>query len=203
MIDFEDVLKILEREYTSSNSEVLRFDLQYNGYHIFFLFRPSLVKGGEPLFIFNAYIDKNFICQVMEFDKNRLSTRIKNEVYFLFRKISTKNTVFFEDIKVKLIENRVNFHSSTNRDLKNSFSNLQNLFPDSEREKPFFWRLTTATMSKEIEDKLVVKYCLTKADLQFLRDIGKTAQFTDDLTKENNIILILEFCRKNPLQNYL
>lgn len=43
MVNFELSLSILKKEYIKANREILRFDFQYNGYHIYFLYKPTLI----------------------------------------------------------------------------------------------------------------------------------------------------------------
>lgn len=86
MVNFENVLPILKEQYNRLQPEILRFDFQYNGYHIYFLYKPTLIEDGKDLFVFNAYVDNIFICQPLNFIKNILKTRIAEDIYLTFGK---------------------------------------------------------------------------------------------------------------------
>ncbi|MHD0319047.1 hypothetical protein [Fusobacterium sp. THCT1E2] len=192
MVNFENVLPILKEQYNRLQPEILRFDFQYNGYHIFFFYKPTLIKDGTDLFIFNAYVANNLICQSLYFLNDELITSIDNEIFLIFRKISPTPTEFFEAISSKIINNEINFEASNLHEMEESFDTFKQQFPKLEVEKPYFWRLTTATMSPKIETKLIRLYNLTYKEISFLKKLEKTAQFTLDPQKEKNIKIALK-----------
>lgn len=192
MVNFSDALVILKEHYNCLQPEILRFDFQYNNHHIFFFYKPTLIEDGKDLFIFNAYIHDTFICQTLYFSNKKLITSIDNKIFFLFRKISPTPTNFFEIVKSKIINNEINFKTSNLHEMKKYFNTFQKKFPNLEADKPYFWRLITATMSFKMETKLTKLYHLSTKEIIFLKKLKKTAQFTLDPQKEKNIKIILK-----------
>lgn len=192
MVNFENVLPILKEQYNHLQPEILRFDFQYNGYHIFFFYKPTLIKDGTDLFIFNAYVGNNLICQPLYFFKNELITSIDDKICPIFWKISPTPTEFFENVKSKIINNEINFEASNLHEMEESFDTFKQQFPKHEI-KPYFWRLRKSdVMSPKIESKLIRLYNLTYKEISFLKKLKKTAQFTLDPKKEKNIKIVLK-----------
>lgn len=195
MINFEQSLPILKREYANINREILRFDFQYNGYHIYFLYKPTIIENGKDLFVFNAYVKGNFICQPLVLIDNQISAFINNKIYFIFCKICSTPSIFFRDISKKIIANEVNYTHLTAKEMKKSFDDFHKKFPELEFDKPFFWRFFSLTkgekMSFEMREKLLDNG-LTNSQLEFLQSIRRSAQFTLMPNWEKNIHIALD-----------
>lgn len=196
MVDFELSLPILKKEYNNLNREILRFDFQYNGYHIFFLYKPTLINEGKDLFIFNAYIDNNFICQPLNFIKNNLKTRINEEIYLNFWKICPSPDKFFSEVNMKIIESTVNFTHSNFDEMNDNFNAFHQQFPTLEFDKPYFWRFTSLSkgrnMSSGMEKKLRISYGLSSKIIFLLKKSRRTAQFVLDPQREKNIKIAIQ-----------
>lgn len=193
MINFENVLKTLKRNYAHQNCEVLRFDFLYNNFHIFFFYKPTLIKNGKDMFIFNADINNVIISKPLYFHNDVfLITSIPREIFRYFLEISPKPSSFFEDVKEKILNNKVNYAPSNIQEVKISYNSFINNFPEFKTDKPYFWRLTTAKMSDLMEEKLRNNYKLNSQQIQFLKDNNKTAQFTHNPAKERILIINLK-----------
>jgi len=193
MINFENTLSILKKEYFKINREILRFDFLYNNFHIFFFYKPTLIKNGKDMFVFNADINNVIISKPLYFHNDVfLITSIPREIFRYFLEISPKPSSFFEDVKEKILNNQVNYASSNIREVENSYNTFINNFPNFKMDKPYFWRLTTARMSPLIEEKLKNNYNITNQQIKFLKDNNKTAQFTHNPAKERVLIINLK-----------
>ena len=195
MVNFELSLPILKKNYVDINREILRFDFQYNSYQIYFLYRPTLVEGGKGLFVFNADVDGNFICQPLAFVDNKISASINPEIFQDFFKISNLPTIFFNDVNNKILTGNVIYTHSTSREMIDNFNAFYEKFPKIEVDKPFFWRFTTQKMSPKMENKLF-NNGLTKNQIYFLKEAGRTAQFTFKASSERNILIALNTLKK-------
>ena len=123
MINFETVLKTLKRNYAHQDCEVLRFDFLYNNFHIFFFYKPTLIKNGKDMFVFNADINNVIISKPLYFHNDVfLITSIPREIFRYFLEISPKPSSFFEDVKEKILNNQVNYASSNIREVENSYN---------------------------------------------------------------------------------
>jgi|GEM_PF-2167399 hypothetical protein len=195
MINFENVLSILKKEYFKINREILRFDFHYNSYHIYFLYRPTFIEDGQDLFVFNAYVDNSFICQPLNFINNILKTRINEDIYLKFWKICPSPDKFFSDVKTKIIESTVNFSYSTFDEMNTSFNIFHQEYPSLEFDKPYFWRFVSLpkdkNMSPEMEKKLKISYGLSYEVISLLKKTRRTAQFTLNPQKEKSINIAL------------
>ena len=191
MVKFELALSILKKEYQSINRDILRFDLQYNGYHVYFLYKPTIIEGGKDLFVFNAYVDNTFICQPLNFINGTLKTRIAKKIYFIFWKICPFPDNFFSEVNRKIIEYTVTFTHSNFNEMNDNFNLFHQYFPSLKFDKPYFWRFTSLpkgkTMSSEMEKKLRISYGLSSKVIFLLQNSRRTAQFTSDYQKEKNI----------------
>lgn len=193
MINFENVLSILKKEYFKINREILRFDFLYNNFHIFFFYKPTLIKNGKDMFVFNADINNVIISKPLYFHNDVfLITSIPREIFRYFLEISSKPSSFFEDVKEKILNNKVNYAPSNIQEVKISYNSFINNFPEFKTDKPYFWRLTTAKMSDLMEEKLRNNYKLNSQQIQFLKDNNKTAQFTHNPAKERILIINLK-----------
>lgn len=195
MINFENALSILKKEYFKINKEILRFDFHYNNYHIYFLYRPTFIEDGRDLFIFNAYVDNSFICQPLNFINNVLKTRINKDIYLKFWKICPSPDKFFSDVNVKIMESTINFSYSNFNEINISFSIFNQHYPSLEFDKPYFWRFVSLpkdkSMSSEMEKKLRISYGLSSKIIFLLKKTRRTAQFTLDPKKEKSINIAL------------
>lgn len=199
MISFELSLPILKREYANINREILRFDFQYNGYHIYFLYKPTLIEGGKDLFVFNADVKGNFICQPLVFTDNKISTRINDEIYLIFYNINRTPNKFFSEVNQKIIDSEVNYTYSTAKEMTEKFDNFHIKFPNLKFDKPFFWRFTSLPKGKDMSSGMEKKLSdngLTNFQIKFLQTIRRTAQFTLKSKWERNIHINLENLRK-------
>lgn len=193
MLNFETVLKTLKRNYAHQDCEVLRFDFLYNNFHIFFFYKPTLIKNGKDMFVFNADINNVIISKPLYFHNDVfLITSIPREIFRYFLEISPKPSLFFEDVKEKILNNQVNYASSNVREVENVYNTFVNVFPNFQIDKPYFWRLTTARMSSLMEEKLKNNYKVTDQQIKFLKDNNKTAQFTHNPAKERVLIINLK-----------
>ncbi|WP_302820979.1 hypothetical protein [Fusobacterium ulcerans] len=191
MVNFENVLPILKEQYNRLQPEILRFDFQYNGYHIYFLYKPTLIEDGKDLFVFNAYVDNIFICQPLNFIKNILKTRIAEDIYLTFWKICPSPDKFFSEVNTKIIESTVNFMHSNLNEMNENFNAFHQQFPDLEFDKPYFWRFTSLpkgkNMSSEMEKKLRISCGLSSKIIFLLKKSRRTAQFTLNPQREKSI----------------
>ena len=191
MVNFELSLSILKKEYVKANREILRFDFQYNGYHIYFLYKPTLIEDGKDLFVFNAYVDNIFICQPLNFINNILKARINEDIYLKFWKIYPSPDKFFSEVNTKIIESTVNFTYSNFNKMNENFDTFHQQFPNLEFDKPYFWRFTSLpkgkNMSYEMEKKLRISCGLSSKIIFLLKKSRRTAQFTLDPQKEKSI----------------
>lgn len=201
MVNFELSLPILKKEYINTNREILRFDFQYNGYHIFFLYKPTLFENGKDLFIFNAYVGKTFICQPLNFIENNLKTRINDEIYLKFWKVCPSPDIFFSEVNKKIIESTVTFSHSTFTEMNENFNIFHKQFPELEFDKPYFWRFMSLpkdkNMSSGMEKKLKISYGLSSEVISLLKDSGRTAQFVLEPQREKKIEIAIQSLKKN------
>lgn len=190
MIDLKNSIDILKEQYLASNAEILRFDLQYNNFHIFFFYRPKSKERYKELLIFNAYIEEVLISKPLyqHQKENKLITSIPNDLYQYFKKLGTNPDNFFSVIIEKIINNDINYNSSSIQEVANNHTLFIQNFRNYEADKPYFWRFYSARMSSLIEKKLIF-YGATKEEIEYLKRNNITAQFTHDPRKEKELII--------------
>lgn len=192
MIDLKNTLEILENKYQLLNCETLRFDLEYNRYHVFFFYKPSLIQSGHDMFIFNADIEGVLISLPLYFYKNNLITSIPNQIYIShFYKLCVSPPIFFEYILEKILSRKITYTSEKLKNVKDTYQQFIQNFKKFKGYKPYFWRFRTDNMSIPMEKKLLQNRLLTKKEIEYLKANHLTTQFTHDPTKERELAINL------------